>query len=874
MQVSYTLFRGIQPVLTGQTLLFFDSFGPAMQYGGLAAQDAAGRALPSEIMLFGNQLLWQIDDRDAVYPLTIDPYIITQTAILNASDKAAGASFGTSVSIYNNMAVIGATGAPYNGGGMAGQAYVFQNTGGMWSQTAILNGSDITGTGAGFGNSVSVYKDTALVGAKDQSFGPYSRAGEAYVFKNSGGTWSQTAILNASDKAGYYTFGDSVSIYNDTIIVGSSATESGLGYYNVGAAYIFKNSGRSWDQAAILNASDKAAGANFGSSVSVYNDTAVIGAIYASSGVYASGQAYVFRNTGGKWGQTAILNASDKGSYAEFGDSVSIYNDTILVGARAATSGGYTKAGQAYVFKNNGSNWNQVAILNALDKAANANFGGSVSLSNDKALIGAKAANPGSGSTYKNAGQVYIFQNTAENWRQVAILNASDKGSYAGFGDAVSIDNGMVLVGARAAISGGYKNAGQAYIFTIVTPPPAVISISPSSGPARGGTSVTLTGNGLTGATAVTFGSIAGTITGTTTDTSITAISPPRTGTIDITVTTSGGTSPLSTADKFNYQPSPTVTDISPSSGPARGGTPVTITGSGFTGATTVDFGIGNAATFTANNDTTLIATSPPGTGTVDITVTTFNGSSTPSATNFFSYLAAPIITSITPATGTNTTSVSITTLTGTGFTPGASVVIEHSKVPEILHGETTVTATDVKVSSPVNITCTFNLTNLMPGLYRIVVTNPDGQTGMLENGFAVTGAPPAVTGTSTPSPLSLGGGGSSNSGDSGRLSSYGVTSPGAQAGQTMTFAVNQPVTANAPGAIISVGVIPSTSLGSTVITVADATMFDTSRIAGRADCPHSIDRTGRGDPICNQPRHHLLCGNRELALAAWPDSF
>ena len=184
---------------------------------------------------------------------------------------------------------------------------------------------------------------------------------------------------------------------------------------------------------AILNASDKSAGANFGYSVSVYNDTAVIGAISAPSGVYTSGQAYVFRNAGGTWGQTAILNASDRGSYAELGNSVSIYNDTILVGARAATSGGYTKAGQVYVFKNNGSSWNQVAILNASDKAADAGFGGAVSLSNDKALVGAKAANPGYGSAYKNAGQVYVFQNTAENWRQVAILNASDKASNPGF---------------------------------------------------------------------------------------------------------------------------------------------------------------------------------------------------------------------------------------------------------------------------------------------------------------------------------------------------------------------------------------------------------------------------------------------------------
>ena len=125
--------------------------------------------------------------------------------------------------------------------------------------------------------------------------------------------------------------------------------------------------------------------------------------------------------------------------------------------------------------------------------------------------------------------------------------------------------------------------------------PPILTGINPNTGPAAGGTVVTITGTGFTGATAVDFGTTAATDVTVVSDTTITADSPAGTGTVHVTVLTPGGTSATSTADQFTYTATvvaaPTVTGISPNSGPAAGGTLVTITGTGFTGATAVDFG-------------------------------------------------------------------------------------------------------------------------------------------------------------------------------------------------------------------------------------------------------------------------------------------
>ena len=172
---------------------------------------------------------------------------------------------------------------------------------------------------------------------------------------------------------------------------------------------------------------------------------------------------------------------------------------------------------------------------------------------------------------------------------------------------------------------------------------PAVAGISPTHGPEAGGTTVTITGTAFTGATAVSFGGSPATSFTVNSDTSITAIAPAHDdGTVNVTVTTAGGTSATSSADQYTYdEPAPAITAISPNSGVLAGGTTVTITGTDFAGATAVRFGATAATSFTVNSDTSITATAPPAAavGAVDITVTTAAGTSALVPADRYSYV-------------------------------------------------------------------------------------------------------------------------------------------------------------------------------------------------------------------------------------------
>jgi hypothetical protein len=140
-----------------------------------------------------------------------------------------------------------------------------------------------------------------------------------------------------------------------------------------------------------------------------------------------------------------------------------------------------------------------------------------------------------------------------------------------------------------------------------------------------------------------------------------------------VTVTTSGGTSASSADDQFTYLPAPTVSSVSPASGPVTGGTSVTVSGTGFASGATVDFGTVAATAVDVLSSTSLTATSPAGTEAVDVKVTTGGGTSSASAADQFTYLAAPTVSSVSPASGPVTGGTSVT-VSGTGFASGATV--------------------------------------------------------------------------------------------------------------------------------------------------------------------------------------------------------
>ena len=226
---------------------------------------------------------------------------------------------------------------------------------------------------------------------------------------------------------------------------------------------------------------------------------------------------------------------------------------------------------------------------------------------------------------------------------------------------------------------------------------PTVTGISPIDGPESGGTLVTITGTGFTGATEVEFGITAATSFTDISGTSITANSPAGTGTVDVTVATNIGTSATSPADHFTYVAAPTVSSLSPADGPTAGGTTVTITGTNFTGATEVEFGTNAATDLVVVNSTTITVHSPADSaGAVDVTVVTAGGTSATSPADQFTYVAAPVVSSLNPTDGP-AAGGTLVTITGTNFTGATEVEFGATAATDLI----VLSDTSITVQSP-----------------------------------------------------------------------------------------------------------------------------------------------------------------------------
>jgi hypothetical protein len=353
--------------------------------------------------------------------------------------------FGFSVSVSGDLAAVG---QPRRSNG--GTAYIFRWEDASWLQEAVLVGHD-TDPNDQFGWSVAIDGDFVVVGAPAAGDPP---AGSAYVYRREGGSWIEEARLDAlpGPALSVQAFGVSVGISGATVVVGAHETTVG-NRDEAGAAYVFMRQDSVWPQVAELIASDANRMDYFGSSVGVDGDVLVVGAPYST----VTGAAYVFRPAEETWIEVAKLFAGDGAPLDEFGTSVAIDVDTVVVGAPWDIHAGGVGAGSAYVFWCDGLDWFEQAKLVAGDAADLDWFGLSVSISGNAVVVGS----PNEDDAGQDAGAAYVFRLEDSTWSEEAKLVADGVPDFAQSGYAVAVDGPALLLGAP----GENAATGSAYTF-------------------------------------------------------------------------------------------------------------------------------------------------------------------------------------------------------------------------------------------------------------------------------------------------------------------------------------------------------------------------------------------------------------------------
>ncbi len=352
------------------------------------------------------------------------------------TDRTAGDRFGEALSISGDYLIIGAYNQSQNAQGndtlnKAGAAYIFEKDKGgadNWGEAQKIVNSDRVATDF-FGYSVDICGDYAVVGAyyedeDAQGFNTLAVAGSAYIFgRDAGGNWIEQKKIVASDRFNNDWFGYSVAIHDTTVVVGAVHEEHDQAGANLltysGSAYVFyrDNGGiNNWGQIKKIVPSDRIAKGHFGAVVDIYEDDIIVGTEQVNTGI--AGFAYVFnRNTGGanSWGQVKKILPSNTATNDNFGNSVAISGDYIIIGANFEDhndSGEHllNDAGSTYIFSKNesGTNaWGEIQKITASDNEPFAEFGTSVAIYQKNIIIG-------SDKKMYNTGRAYIFMDSPE----------------------------------------------------------------------------------------------------------------------------------------------------------------------------------------------------------------------------------------------------------------------------------------------------------------------------------------------------------------------------------------------------------------------------------------------------------------------------
>lgn len=428
--------EGLTPVAADRAVLLYNGPIAAMRVDELHAFDATGRELGSALLASNDAIILRVEDRDARYPITIDPLYGAEPIKLLSPVVKANEAFGSSVAMSGDTAIVG---------DMEEHARVYVRAATGWTLQATLT----SGTPEFFGTSVAIRGDTALVGAYLANAGTTNRAGAAYVFTRSGTTWTQQARLVAADPSTDGYFGRKVALDGDLAVAVANNDKS------PGSAYIFARSGTTWAQQRKLTGASTAE--HFGSSVAVSGSTVIVGSWGAGTG----GAAQVLTRAGSTWSEQ-LLSGSVVG--AGFGTSAAIEGDTALIGAAFDPTKG-SLFGAVHVYTRTAGTFARTQTLYPSETAVSIQFGAGLALHGDTAAIGAIGA---TATAVVNSGVAYVFTRAGGTWTEQGKLFAKEGGVNDYFGKTLAVSGDSVLSGVAGARVDGVNLAGAVYTYRML----------------------------------------------------------------------------------------------------------------------------------------------------------------------------------------------------------------------------------------------------------------------------------------------------------------------------------------------------------------------------------------------------------------------
>lgn len=357
---------------------------------------------------------------------------------LQASDSAAHDDYGITVALSDDTVVVG---VPFDNTDAfnAGSVYIYTHNNGVWSLLQRLVASD-SAPGDQFGWALALQGDTLIIGARfddDQGF----NSGSAYVYSRKAGLWAEQQKLTANDGSENDQYGLAISMAGDTTIIGAPFDDDKG--FDSGSAYVYSRDGGLWSLQQKLAANEGSPGDQFGWSVALQDDNALIGARFDDDQGFNSGAAYFFGLDAQAWVQKQKLTAADGSINDQFGWVVALHGDTAVVGARFDDNKGIN-SGSAYVYTRHEHKWWLQQHLTASDGELGNQYSWAIALGSDTLIIGA----PFNSIKRPLSGSCYVYQRNGDSWSEKQKLAAGVELLAERYGTSIALEGNTLLIGA------------------------------------------------------------------------------------------------------------------------------------------------------------------------------------------------------------------------------------------------------------------------------------------------------------------------------------------------------------------------------------------------------------------------------------------